>query len=257
MMRMAGLLEVCADSVCSAVNAARGGADRIELCSALPLGGLSPDEDLFCMVRERVDIPVRVLLRPRAGDFLYDEDEFELLCRQAARFAGLGADGIVIGMLNPDGTLDAERMSALMTCGDGCGVTLHRAFDVCRDAHEALRTAKELGVDTILTSGQQARCADGAPLLRELVSESGEGLRILIGGGVNADVIRTLAPQTGADAFHLSAKAAVPSGMEFRREAVPMGAAGLNEFELWRCDEGAVRAAREALDAVCTARKEN
>lgn len=137
-MRMAGLLEVCADSVCSAVNAARGGADRIELCSALPLGGLSPDEDLFCMVRERVDIPVRVLLRPRAGDFLYDEDEFELLCCQAARFAGLGADGIVIGMLNPDGTLDAERMSALMTCGDGCGVTLHRAFDVCRDAHEAL-----------------------------------------------------------------------------------------------------------------------
>ena len=230
-MRMAGLLEVCADSVCSAVNAARGGADRIELCSALPLGGLSPDEDLFCMVRERVDIPVRVLLRPRAGDFLYDEDEFELLCCQAARFAGLGADGIVIGMLNPDGTLDAERMSALMTCGDGCGVTLHRAFDVCRDAHEALRTAKELGVDTILTSGQQARCADGAPLLRELVSESGGGLRILIGGGVNADVIRALAPQTGADAFHLSAKAAVPSGMEFRREAVPMGAAGMNEFE--------------------------
>ena len=82
-MRMAGLLEVCADSVCSAVNAARGGADRIELCSALPLGGLSPDEDLFCMVRERVDLPVRVLLRPRAGDFLYDEDEFELLCCQA------------------------------------------------------------------------------------------------------------------------------------------------------------------------------
>lgn len=161
-MRMAGLLEVCADSVCSAVNAARGGADRIELCSALPLGGLSPDEDLFCMVRERVDIPVRVLLRPRAGDFLYDEDEFELLCRQASRFAGLGADGIVIGMLNPDGTLDTERMSALMTCGDGCGVTLHRAFDVCCDAYEALRTAKKLGVDTILTSGQQARAAQTA-----------------------------------------------------------------------------------------------
>lgn len=143
MMRMAGLLEVCADSVCSAVNAARGGADRIELCSALPLGGLSPDEDLFCMVRERIDIPVRVLLRPRAGDFLYDEDEFELLCRQASRFAGLGADGIVIGMLNPDGTLDAERMSALMACGDGCGVTLHRRVRRLRDAHEALRTAKK------------------------------------------------------------------------------------------------------------------
>ena len=257
MVRMAGLLEVCADSVASAVNAAKGGADRIELCSALPLGGLSPDEDLFCMVRERVDIPVRVLLRPRAGDFLYDEDEFELLCRQAARFSGLGADGIVIGMLNPNGTLDTERMSALMTYGDGCGVTLHRAFDVCRDAHEALRTAKELGVDTILTSGQQACCADGAALLRELISESNGAPRILIGGGVSADVIRTLGPQTGAFAFHLSAKKAVPSSMDFRREAVPMGAPGLNEFELWRCDEHAVRAAREALDAVCAARKEN
>ncbi len=254
---MAGLLEVCADSVSSAVSAAKGGADRIELCSALPLGGLSPDEDLFCMVRERVDIPIRVLLRPRAGDFLYDEDEFELLCRQAARFAGLGADGIVIGLLKPDGTLDAERMSALMTYGDGCGVTLHRAFDVCRDAHEALRTARELGVDTILTSGQQACCADGAALLRELVAESGDAPRILIGSGVNADVIRALGPQTGASAFHLSAKTAVPSGMAFRRENVPMGAPGLNEFELWRCDENAVRAAREALDAVCAARKEN
>ena len=176
---MKPVLEVCTHSVESAVSAERGGAMRLELCANLMIGGTSPDEDLFRMVRERVSVPVRVLLRPRAGDFLYDEDEFELLCCQAARFAGLGADGIVIGMLNPDGTLDAERMSALMTCGDGCGVTLHRAFDVCRDAHEALRTAKELGVDTILTSGQQARCADGAPLLRELVSESGEGLRIV------------------------------------------------------------------------------
>ena len=257
MMRMAGLLEVCADSVGSAVNAARGGADRIELCSALPLGGLSPDEDLFCMVRERVDIPVRVLLRPRCGDFLYTESEFELLCRQVKRFAALGTDGIVIGVLTPEGDLDEERMAKLISLAGGCGVTLHRAFDVCRDPFAALETAKRLGVDTILTSGQQARCTEGAPLLRELVSESGEGLRILIGGGVNADVIRALAPQTGADAFHLSAKAAVPSGMEFRRENVPMGIPGLNEFELWRCDEGAVRAAREALDAVCTARKEN
>ena len=113
-MRMAGLLEVCADSVGSAVNAARGGADRIELCSALPLGGLSPDEDLFCMVRERVDIPVRVLLRPRCGDFLYTESEFELLCHQVKRFAALGADGIVIGVLTPEGDLDEARMEKLI-----------------------------------------------------------------------------------------------------------------------------------------------
>ena len=253
---MKPVLEVCTHSVESAVSAERGGAMRLELCANLMIGGTSPDEDLFRMVRERVSVPVRVLLRPRAGDFLYDEDEFELLCRQASRFAGLGADGIVIGMLNPDGTLDTERMSALMACGDGCGVTLHRAFDVCRDAHEALRTAKKLGVDTILTSGQQARCADGAPLLRELVEKAGERVQILVGAGVNANVIRDLQPKTGANAFHLSAKRVENSRMQFRRENVPMGLPGLSEFSLWRCDENAVRAAREAFDACCGAGQE-
>lgn len=253
---MKGLLEVCADSVASAVSAAEGGADRIELCSALPLGGLSPDEDLFCMVREKVGIPVRVLLRPRAGDFLYDEDEFELLCRQAARFAGLSADGIVIGVLTPEGALDTERMNALMTYADGCGVTLHRAFDVCRDPFEALEAARQLGIDTILTSGQQAACTDGASLLRELHEKSRGEVEIMAGASVNADAIRTLAPETGVRTFHLSAKKAVPGGMVFRRENVPMGIPGLNEFELLRCDAASVRAAREALDAVCAARKE-
>ena len=251
------LIEACVDSYASAMAASRAGADRLELCAHLVIGGTTPTHALFRQVQRGSGVPINVLIRPRFGDFLYTEPELEEMCEEIAAFRDLGANGVVIGALTPDGELDLAQMRRMMACAGQMEVTLHRAFDVCRDAHEALRTAKELGVDTILTSGQQARCADGAPLLRELVSESGGGLRILIGGGVNADVIRALAPQTGADAFHLSAKAAVPSGMEFRREAVPMGAAGMNEFELWRCDEGAVRAAREALDAVCTARKEN
>ena len=156
------------------------------------IGGTSPDEDLFRMVRERVSVPVRVLLRPRCGDFLYTESEFELLCRQVKRFAALGADGIVIGVLTPEGDLDEERMAKLISLAGGCGVTLHRAFDVCRDPFAALETAKRLGVDTMLTSGQQADCTAGADLLRALVAKAGEDMQILVGAGVNAAVIRAL-----------------------------------------------------------------
>ena len=168
---MKPVLEVCAHSVESAVSAERGGAMRLELCANLMIGGTSPDEDLFRMVRERVSVPVRVLLRPRCGDFLYTESEFELLCRQVKRFAALGADGIVIGVLTPEGDLDEVRMEKLIALAGGCGVTLHRAFDVCRDPFAALETAKRLGVDTILTSGQQADCTAGADLLRALVAK--------------------------------------------------------------------------------------
>lgn len=248
---MARMLEVCVDSVESAERAARGGAMRLELCADLIIGGTSPDEDLFRMVRERVDIPIRVLLRPRFGDFLYTDEEYELLRRQVRRFRDAGADGVVIGLLRPDGTLDETRMAGLIDLAGGMGVTLHRAFDVCRDPMQALETARALGVDTILTSGQQADCTQGAPLLRELVAASGGTPQILIGAGVNAQVIRKLQPQTGADAFHLSAKRVLESGMTFRRAGVPMGLPGISEFTVWRCDEAAVRAARDALDALC------
>ena len=250
---MAKLLEVCVDSVESAVSATQGGAMRLELCACLAVGGISPDEDLFRMVRERVDLPIRVLLRPRGGDFLYSEAEFELLRRQVRRFAALEADGVVIGALTADGRLDEPRMAELIVLAGGRGVTLHRAFDVCRDPFEALEAARRLGADTILTSGQQASCTAGAALLRQLVAHSG-GVQILVGAGVNADVIRRLQPETGADAFHLSAKRILDSGMTFRRENVPMGLPGLSEFEIWRCDADAVRAARRALDD-CLARQ--
>lgn len=250
---MARVLEVCVDSVESAEIAARGGATRLELCANLVIGGTSPDEDLFCMVRERVDIPVRVLLRPRFGDFLYSDAEYELLRRQVRRFAALGTDGVVIGLLRPDGTLDEARMAELISLAGGCGVTLHRAFDVCRDPFEALEAARRLGVDTILTSGQQASCTEGAPLLAQLVAAAGGRPQILVGAGVSAAVIRDLQPQTHADAFHLSAKRTLDSGMAFRRAGVPMGLPGMDEFTVWQCDEAAVRQARAALDALCPA----
>ena len=252
---MKPVLEVCTHSVESAVSAERGGAMRLELCANLMIGGTSPDEDLFRMVRERVSVPVRVLLRPRCGDFLYTESEFELLCRQVKRFAALGADGIVIGVLTPEGDLDEERMAKLISLAGGCGVTLHRAFDVCRDRLRHWKP-QAAGCGYHLTSGQQADCTAGADLLRALVAKAGEDVQILVGAGVNADVIRDLQPKTGANAFHLSAKRVENSRMQFRRENVPMGLPGLSEFSLWQCDENAVRAAREAFDACCGAGQE-
>ena len=186
---MSYLLEVCADSVRSAVEAQAGGADRIELCSGLVIGGLSPSVAMFEQVKKNVDIPVRVLLRPRFGDFCYDGYEFETLKEEVCLFREAGADGVVIGILKPDGRLDTDRMKELVECAKSesksgkrpCAVTFHRAFDVCRSPYEALRQCIELGIDTILTSGQKDSAWNGRELLKELVREAAGEIEILAG----------------------------------------------------------------------------
>ena len=250
------LLEVCADSVESVLAAEEGGADRIELCGNIVIGGTTPDVNLYREIRARSGIRIHALIRPRFGDFCYTDCECAVMERDIQMFRELGAQGVVIGALEPDGGLALPVMERLVRAAGGMSVTLHRAFDVCRDPFAALETAKRLGVDTILTSGQQADCTAGADLLRALVAKAGEDVQILVGAGVNADVIRDLQPKTGANAFHLSAKRVENSRMQFRRENVPMGLPGLSEFSLWRCDENAVRAAREAFDACCGAGQE-
>ena len=245
------VLEACVDSVESAQAAQAGGATRYELCANLIIGGTTPDPFLFERVQACCTPPVHVLIRPRFGDFLYTDEEFELMCRQAAWFAGHGARAVVIGVLTAEGELDRVRMARLIDAARSvqpdCKVTLHRAFDVCRDPFAALEDARALGVDTILTSGQAASCAQGAELLRELVRRA-DGMEILVGAGVNASVIAQLLPQTGAHAFHMSGKKTLPSGMAYRREGVPMGLPGLSEFEVWRTDTGEIAAARRVLE---------
>ena len=130
------ILETCADSVQSAIEAERGGANRIELCSNLVIGGTSPSESLFRQVREHTGLKVRTLLRPRFGDFCYDRYEFQMILDEVRMFRRLGADGVVIGILNPDGTLNMEQMKILTEEAGDMGITLHRAFDVCRDPYE-------------------------------------------------------------------------------------------------------------------------
>lgn len=249
---MAKLLEVCVDSLASARAAIAGGADRLELCAALAVGGLTPYTELLRQIREESEISIRCLMRPRAGDFLYAEEELELMAGQILELKDAGADGFVIGCLTADGALDMEATGLLVAaCGD-CGITLHRCIDVSADPEQTYRDAMTLGIDTVLTSGAAPSCRSGMEMIGELLAlrDALHGPEILVGAGVNAAVIaefRKVFPDAGA--FHMSGKTEVESGMRFRREGIPMGVPGLDEWHIQQTDAEAVRAARLALDA--------
>lgn len=247
---MSYLLEVCADSVRSAIAAQEGGADRVELCSGLVIGGLSPSPAMFREVKRNTDLKIRVLLRPRFGDFCYDEYEFQTLKEEVEQFRDLGADGVVIGILQPDGTLNMEQMTELVKAAGEIGITMHRAFDVCRDPFEALDQCISLGIDTILTSGQKSSAWEGRKMLAELVKRADGRLNILAGAGIRPDVIADLAAYTGVKAFHMSGKKVIDSRMEFRRDGVPMGIPGFSEFEIWQTDAEQVRKAAEVIEYI-------
>lgn len=243
-------LECCVDSVESAMAAEEGGADRLELCAALVTGGISPGLALFEQVRECCRLPVRVLLRPRFGDFLYTKYEFAILRKEAELFREKGAEGIVIGCLREDGSLHSEQMKELMKAAGGMKITLHRAFDLCADPAAAYEQAGELGIDTILTSGQKGNCLTGMPLLKrlaELQREKG-GPQIMAGAGVTPDVIRQFLVKTDITSFHLSAKKTVESSMRYRREGVPMGLPMMSEYHIFRTDSQVVAEARKVLE---------
>ena len=240
------VLEICVDSLASARAAIAGGADRLELCSALLAGGLTPYEALLRQIRAESDIPIRCLMRPRPGDFLYTPEERELMRRQILQLKNAGANGFVIGCLTPQGNLDTDAMEPLMEACCGCGVTLHRCIDVSRDPLETCRQAYKLGIDTVLTSGAAASCAQGQDMIARLIALHGP--EILIGAGVNAQVIRRFRQNMpGANAFHMSGKTELESQMVFRREGVPMGLPGLDEWHIQQTSREAVQAARTAL----------
>ena len=249
---MAGILEVCVESLASARAAVKGGADRLELCSALSIGGLTPYTELLRQIRLESDIPVRCLMRPRAGDFLYTKEEIQMMAMQMESLRAAGADGFVIGCLTPEGDLDTKAMAPLLDAAAGTGLTLHRCIDVSRDPVQTYLDAGKLGIDTVLTSGAALSCLKGMETIGKLLRlRDGEnGPEVLMGAGINAATItkfREAFPQ--ARAFHMSGKADTESGMVFRREGVPMGLPGLDEWHIPQTSEAAIRAARAALDA--------
>lgn len=248
---MSRILEICVDSLASARAAIRGGADRLELCSALSIGGLTPYAALLEQIRSENDIPVRCLMRPRAGDFLYTPEEIRQMAMEIRVLRSCGASGFVIGCLTADGDLDGEAMKPLLEAAEGAGLTLHRCIDVSRDLPKTYLDALSLGIDTVLTSGGAGNCSAGADTIAQLLKlrDAHGGPEVLIGAGVNASVISTFRsrfPQ--ARAFHMSGKTEIESGMRFRREGVPMGIPGFDEWHIQQTSLDAVKAARLALD---------
>lgn len=244
------LLEICVDSLESARAAIRGGADRLELCSALLAGGLTPYTALLEQIRSESGIPIRCLMRPRPGDFLYTPAEIQMMAVQIRALRQAGADGFVVGCLTPNGDLDAEAMEPLLDACGGSGITLHRCIDVSRNPIATYEQAASLGIDTVLTSGGASNCLAGRDTIGKLleVRDKTGGPEILIGAGINAHVIRQFrAGFPKARAFHMSGKTEVASGMVFRRTGVPMGLPGLDEWHIQQTDEAAVRAAKNAL----------
>ena len=237
------LLEVCVDSYASALAAVHGGADRLELCANLVIGGTTPSEALFSQLRRDFMIPIHVLIRPRFGDFLYDSHEMAEMCEQIRRFRDLGANGVVVGALTPDGELDVEKMGRLLSAAGPMGVTLHRAFDMTRDPHAALETAVRLGCTAVLTSGQARDAWAGRSVLRRLRELAGERIVILAGAGVNSGNLSGLRRETGILSYHTSGRRGnITSAMVYRKEAVSMGLPSLSEYELFRANEEEIRA---------------
>ena len=227
------ILECCVDRLASAINGEKGGANRFELCANLVIGGTTPSLTLFRQVRKHTNLPIHVLIRNRFGDFCYNDDEIEEMCDSIKAFADKGADGVVVGALTPEGDLDEKALRKFAKSAGKAKLVLHRAFDMCKEPFAALSKAKELGIDTILTSGQKGNCVDGSPLIKELINKAGKDINILIGAGVSADVIKKVYEMTGGTNYHMSGKKVTDSKMLYRREEVSMGLPSLSEYDIW------------------------
>lgn len=215
-------IEICTNSVESVKAAIEAGANRIELCAGMPEGGTTPSYGEICRVRELMSSGMHVIIRPRGGDFLYSEEESEVMLRDIEMARKIGVDGVVLGCLTADGEVDVVKMRRLLAAAGDMSVTFHRAFDMCCDPFKALEIIEHLGCERILTSGQKNSAEEGIPLLRKLVRQAREVI-IMPGCGVNAGNIKRIAEETGAHEFHLSARISIGSDMIYRNPEVSMG----------------------------------
>ncbi|MDT8303329.1 MAG: copper homeostasis protein CutC [Sedimentisphaerales bacterium] len=199
------LIEVCCGSVDDAVEAAKGRADRIELNSSLFLGGLTPSLGSVIETKRRLNIPVMVMIRPRAGGFCYTQAEMAVMLTDAKLAIEHNADGLVFGILTEGGSIDMERCRQIIELAQGRQIVFHRAFDVTPDPFKALDQLIELGFTRVLTSGQQRSVPEGAELIKKLITRAAGRIEILPGGGIRPHNVRTIIEQTGTNQVHLSA----------------------------------------------------
>jgi copper homeostasis protein len=236
------LLEVAANSIASAFAAQAGGAGRVELCASLDEGGVTPSHGTIALAREGLDIPLYVLVRPRSGNFLYENAEIEAMLDDITHCADLGCDGVVVGALTAEGEVDAEACQLFLQAAGSMGVTFHRAFDLVSDRVAALETVIELGFERVLTSGGMPSAVAGASSIARLVAQAGGRIVVMPGAGIEPDNVAALRNVTRAREFHASAKRRLPSGM--RR--TPSDDLGMGGGEI-RTDEDTVRALVAAL----------
>jgi copper homeostasis protein len=246
-------LEVIATSVDDCQAAQAGGADRIELCSALPLGGLTPSLGLLIWARAATEREIMVMLRPRAGGFAYSEADFAVMCADAEIYLRHGADGIVFGCLHPDGTVDRERTRRLVALAGSKQTVFHRAFDVTPDPYAALDILMQLGVTRVLSSGQHSNALDGAANLaawRAYADRSTSGgLQLLPGGGVTVGNVRDILRLTGADQVHASLSGTAHDPSTAANRGIRFGAAAIPPEDQVRITDGALVAAmRRQID---------
>ena len=217
------IFEVCVDST-AGVRAARAAeAARVELCADLLEGGVTPSRGMIQQARAIEGIGLHVIVRPRGGDFLYDDDELAVIRSDIETIKDEGADGVVFGLLTAAGEVDAARTRELISLARPLSVTFHRAFDMTRDPFQALDTLAALGVDRVLTSGQATSALEGLPLIAELVRRAGSRIVVMPGGGIGPGNIGRIVAAAKPKEIHFTAPEPAASGMEYRRSFVFMG----------------------------------
>lgn len=243
-MKPTRIIEICANSAQSCVEAEAGGAKRVELCAGIPEGGTTPSYGEIRTAQALTStIDINVIIRPRGGDFLYTPAEVQSMLLDIELCKQLKVHGVVFGCLTKEGEIDVPLMRQLIEAARPLSVTCHRAFDVCRDPFAALEQLIELGCDRILTSGQQSDAVKGIPLIAELVKRAAGRIIIMPGCGVRENNIARIEEETGAKEFHTSARSIIHSRMEYRNENVPMGSSVVSsEFETVETDRAKVAA---------------
>jgi len=230
-MKNSVLIEICVDSAESALAAERGGAHRVELCSDLVEGGITPSAGLIATVREKVGISLQVIIRPRGGDFCYTEAEFECMRRDVLTAKQLGADGIVFGVLNEHGHVDKQRTRALVALARPLSTTFHRAFDMSAELNQALEDVVDTGVNRVLTSGGRQNAEDGIETIVNLVEAAKDRISVMVGGGIRETNVRRILIETGAQEIHANVGHSVPSPMNYHNNKISLGTVKGREYQ--------------------------